>query len=458
MAALDVDPGYEVSDYERYAPESGKTSSRSEFERDLGRMWHSAALRRLGAKTQVMGPESDDFVRTRLTHSLEVAQIGRYLAKVLGANQDVVQAACLAHDMGHPPFGHNGERALAQAAAQIGSFEGNAQTLRLVTRLEAKRMLSADRSEEGKLRGSSAATDPAADDAPSLFPLHSSYRGDAPAAGMRQVGMNLTRAVIDAMIKYPWKYGENPAGTNPKKFNVYEDDEPIFRFAHGSHGSRRCAEAQMMDLADDIAYSVNDVEDAVVRGFVDPAQLCRAEEQDRIIEATAQWYRVPDADALQGAFDRLLRLDGWPDHFCGSYADLAAMKNLTSRIIGRFIDSVVDATRDTVGDIPVARYQADLVIPPQTQEEILVMKGIAVEYVMEPREHQPLSAAQRAMLFDLVDVLSSHPEHMERMFIDMYHEATDDAARLRVVIDQVASLTDQSARAWHSRFVGMLHH
>jgi len=109
---------------------------RSDFERDRDRIIHCAAFRRLEGKTQVFSPGLDDFYRTRLTHTIEVSQIGRTIAKALGLNEALTEAICLAHDLGHPPFGHAGEQALDELMAPHGGFEHNQQTVRIVTLLE----------------------------------------------------------------------------------------------------------------------------------------------------------------------------------------------------------------------------------------------------------------------------------------------------------------------------------
>lgn len=410
-------PGYTPADMRRWVDEPPKSNARSAFERDRARLVHSAALRRLGAKTQVLGPTSDDFIRTRLTHTLEVAQVGRELGKQLGCDPDVVDTACLAHDLGHPPFGHNGERALAAVAKDIGGFEGNAQTLRLLTRLEPK-----------------------------------VFTDDGQAAGL-----NLTRASLDASVKYPWRLWEGPQGRLSHKFGVYPDDVPVYEWLReGAPADVKCLEAQVMDLADDISYSVHDVEDAIVGGKFDLGLMSQDAERSRVIEALITWYgeKFGEQD-LDAAISRLDAAGLWTHDFDGSRRALAQLKDTTSQLIGRFCTAAHRATRDRYGDGPLTRYAASLVVPDDTLAEILVLKGMAVAYVMAPREGEPLYQAQRQVLTKLVEVLLERaPTALEPAFAADWRDAADDAARLRVVVDQVASLTDVSASKWYARLVG----
>ncbi|UFU01723.1 deoxyguanosinetriphosphate triphosphohydrolase [Ruania suaedae] len=414
-------PGeYGPGDVERWYAEPPKSAHRTPFERDRARIVHSSALRRLGAKTQVLGPGTDDFARTRLTHSLEVAQVGRELGKSLGCDPDVVDTACLAHDLGHPPFGHNGETALDQVAAAIGGFEGNAQTLRLLTRLEPK-----------------------------------TFTPDG--AG---VGLNLTRASLDAATKYPWAAGQGPVrpdGGTTRKFGVYDDDQPVFDWLRqGAPPLARCIEAQVMDLADDVSYSVHDVEDAVFSGRVDLSTLTQESERDRVLTQVRQWYDPAVGDAeLDAAIDTLSGLDYWVTRYDGTRRGQARLKDMTSQLIGRFCDAAGRATRARFGDGPLVRYDADLVVPDAVLAEISILKGIAATYVMAPREEDTLYQRQRLILTDLVAVLYDRAEiALAEMFAEDFADADDDDIRLRVVVDQVASLTDLSALEWHARMCG----
>lgn len=414
---------YSDFDTARWSPENKKNPSRTDFERDRARVLHSSALRRLGAKTQVLGPESNDFIRTRLTHSLEVAQIGRSLAKNLGADQDLVEGAGLAHDIGHPPFGHNGERALDDIASGIGGFEGNAQTLRILTRLEPKR-----------------------------------FHDDG-----RPAGLNLTRALVDATIKYPWAQAQGPGGAQSRKFGVYESDLPAFTWVRdGIDEIGQCAEAQIMDLSDDIAYSIHDIEDAIVRGYLDPRQFRAQRESqiDAVVASTLAWYRDDvTGDELVGAAERLFSMRSWPESYDGTLRDLAQLKDLTSDLIGRFVSAIGASSLAASGGEPMVRYNADVAIPAETLAEISILKGLAVHYVMAPRETEPLYYEERSLIMDLADAITEAPrDRLERHFLDMWNEADDDDGRLRVVVDQIASLTDQSARMWHARYCGMLRH
>lgn len=405
-----VPSGYTSIDIERWASEAPKSQTRTPFQRDRARVLHSSALRRLGAKTQVLGAGSNDFVRTRLTHSLEVAQVGRDIGAELGCDPDVVDAACLSHDLGHPPFGHNGERVLNALAAGIGGFEGNAQTLRLLTRLE-----------------------------PKILGEHRPY------------GLNLTRACVDAAIKYPWRRGEGP-DPDSVKFGAYEDDLDVFAWARqGAPEHRKCFEAQVMDISDDIGYSVHDIEDAVTGRAIDLRRLADPMERAAALYVVQDWYTPEDPiEALDEALTGLEAEPYWIGEFTGTMRSAAALKDMTSQLIGRFTRSVVAATRERHGPGALSRFRGDVVIPERTRLEIAVLKGLAAAYVMSAADQQPVYEQQEEIIRGLYSQLChTGTVHLSPLFAELWEAAPDDAARERVVVDQIASYTDVTARRLH---------
>jgi dGTPase len=425
-----VNDGYTADDTARLRPEPAKGAAlagaradgRSAFSRDRARVLHSAALRRLAGKTQVVGPgegaEVTGVPRTRLTHSLEVAQIGRGIAEELGADPDLVDTAGLAHDIGHPPFGHNGEHALDEVAAACGGFEGNAQTLRILTRLEPK------------LVGE-----------------------DGVAAGL-----NLTRACLDATTKYPW-----PRRAGQVKYGVYGDDAEVFAWLReGAPAEETCLEAQIMDWADDVAYSVHDVEDGVLAGRIKLRVLAHPDERAAVAEAAAKHFSTQSVSTLEGAAAELLALpvvaalvQAEPD---GSPGAQAALKRLTSELVGRFTTAAVTGTRAEFGEGPLSRYRARLAVPERVAAEVALLKALALRYVMNDRHRLAIQEGQRELLGELVHALATRaPESLDPLFTPAWNAAKDDAGLLRVVIDQVASLTDAQAHVWHSWHVKRRH-
>jgi dGTPase len=398
---------YSEADQERFLFEPAKRAGRTEFMRDRARVIHSAALRRLAAKTQVAVPWENDFQRTRLSHSLECAQIGRELGESLGADPDLMETACLSHDLGHPPFGHNGEEALAEVAKDFGGFEGNAQSFRLLTRIEAKTV-----DKDGK-----------------------------------SVGLNLTRASLDAGTKYPW-----PRAINPRKFGVYDDDVEIFNWARqGAPDDRKCIEAQIMDWSDDCAYSVHDLEDAIFVGQIKVENL----ERDFDIlhsEMVSGYGSTATKEEAAAALERLQNLSCWPRYYDGTHRSLARLKDSTSQLIGRFVLAAELETRKVHGDGPLMRYTADLVIPREQQVEVDFLKSIAGHYLINAAASQERYAKQQVVIKELVEMLHKHAAtNLDSIFAKDWQAATNETERMRIVIDQIASLTDPGAYALHAR-------
>jgi dGTPase len=409
IRAAQEHPGYSDFDRARFLDEPAKRGGRTEFARDRARIIHSFALRRLAAKTQVAVPWATDFPRTRLSHSLECAQVGRELGAALGADPDLMEGACLAHDIGHPPFGHNGEEALNQIASSCGGFEGNAQSIRLLIRLEAKTVLP-----DGK-----------------------------------SIGLNLTRASLDAATKYPWS-----RAVNARKFGVYEDDLEIFTwYRSGVESGKTSMEAQIMDWSDDVAYSVHDLEDSLVSGQIKLDQL--SSDLPKLFKVAQEMYLADISESeMQSALAALQKLSCWPRYYDGTHRSLARLKDLASQLIGRFAQAAEVATQEKYGDGDLTRYNANLVVPRAQRVEVALLKSMAGHYVINASDSQIRYGEQQRLLTELVEaILESAPTTLESFFLQDWQNAQTDQARLRVVIDQVASLTDPGAVALHKRLI-----
>ena len=425
------------------------SGERSPSERDRDRVLESSAFRRLAEVTQVVSPTEGHVFHSRLTHTIEVAQIGRRLAERLlevadeailreagGLAPDVVEAACLAHDLGHPPFGHVAEYELQQAVKETGnlppgSFEGNAQSFRIVTRLAILTRPSED---------------------PDLAFL----------------GLNLTRATLNAVLKYPWSREET--GFRSRKWCVYEKDADQGIFDNVRTGIfdmsvRRTLEAEIMDWADDVAYSVHDLEDFYRAGLIPLDALCRPGDPtaDKFLQEMRQDYdnskddgdapALPSMDDIELAFDKLrARIRETfliEEPYNGSREHRGLLRTLTSTLSDLFISAVTVRSERDPRD---GWLQKD----PKQHAQMLALKGLTKHLVIDRPGLGTLQHGLRRIVRRLFDEyeLASRDDKLWRIFPKLYRdelqriwneERNRDSARIRMVIDLISSLSEREA-------------
>jgi dGTPase len=413
------------------ARKSDPTDSRTAAQKDRDRLLYTSSLRRLAQVTQVVAADVSHVFHNRLTHSFQVAQVGRRLAERLlalhsdlvllsdGLDPDVVEAACYAHDLGHPPFGHIAEEELNDLAGpEIDGFEGNAQSFRIITRL-------AQHSPEHR-------------------------------------GLDLTRATLAAVLKYPWRKGQN--SENEKKWGAYGSEEKDFDFATQlrARTNERTLEAQLMDWADDITYSVHDLDD-FYRAHKIPLHLLAARkyEREREVFLQAALRRHPeriglwaDPKALLESFNEVMMgLFPLSDQYGGTWKERASLREYSSQLIGRYIGGT---TLEDCGGI------CELHIDDHFKLEVAMLKELTWTYVIEaPSLVSQQSGQKRAIrkLFDIYSEASRHEKHRS-LFPAYYREAIEEAGgdekqTKRTVIDLIAGMTEAQALAMHNRLVGV---
>lgn len=419
---------------------------RSAFRRDYARLIHSAAFRRLQGKTQLYPGHESDFFRNRLTHSLEVAQIAKSIAQKMNQesdffrdnpiNEDLVEFAGLAHDLGHPPFGHNGEQALDLCMKEFGGFEGNAQTLRLISVIEKKQ------TSDGEFLG---------------------IQKDGTDV---RVGLNTTFRTMASILKYdnaiPHRRQENP---NLVKGYYQSERELVIEIRKHvapdlpDDTPLKTVECQIMDVADDIAYSTYDLEDGLKSGFTDPLMMQASLVDDpdllaRVVRKVKKECPSTTADIVirtaASIFDENL------DHMnCVEAYDLAKKVGangylrtaLTSELVNEFINGVEWKENTAVPALSEVELNSDV------RTKVEVLKHLNYELmIMSPRlrvVHYRGSEIVRSV-FEALDRYDGHTLLPED-FRQAHSRLGDTDAKKRLICDFVAGMTDRYAMEFYSR-------
>lgn len=480
-------PVYQESDYDReikdHTSDPKREPYRHPFHVDHARLIHSPSFRRLQGKTQLFPGESD-FFRNRFSHSLEVAQIAKSIARKINHNHfqdsvhdshkissDLVEFAALAHDLGHPPFGHNGEMGLNEMMKDVGGFEGNAQTLRILSRIEKK-----------------------------ISKAHPPVEFEG--LDDRRCGLNLCYRSLASILKYDRQLPPSPGGTKVIKGYYHDDTELVKRIKSAVIGNYeakkfKTIECQIMDLADDIAYSTYDFEDSLKAGFtslLDLLSVCwnenllrriafklwKKDQRDEIPFTAAEIPEallpkiketearviavifalarrlVPDATELASALPnpppanyRELFLMGHANHSAKKLQEDGYLRTrFTSELVHRFIQGVeLDYNKECP---PLSK----IVIDPLIDTEINVLKFYSYETHIESPRLKMVDTRGRELVKEIFDHLVKDEDN-QLLPVDWKTKCeidkNNEGHRRRCICDFIAGMTDKYAIEFHSR-------
>ncbi|MBA4317959.1 MAG: deoxyguanosinetriphosphate triphosphohydrolase [Flavobacterium sp.] len=405
---------YNEFDYARLKESQRGNEYRTHFQIDRDRIIHSSEFRRLQGKTQVFLPGEYDFYRTRLTHSIEVAQIGRSICNFIFMKNkdlfsddyfidpDLVESVCLTHDLGNPPFGHAGERKLNLLMQGYGGYEGNAQTLRSITETFYR--------DENKRRG-----------------------------------MNPTRAFLDGILKYKRLYNSFDAPFNHFLYDeqneylkfVFENDDIKEKLNIDEINTFRSIECQIMDWADDTAYAINDLVDSISGGFL-------------TIEKLAGWQKANSA-LLNSAQQNLINdMIEW--------MKIGKFKAKFGMQIGDFIQAVKIEEKKNFLSGKTNRYKYGVIIDSEIFEKAQLYKKISVELVFQSAQLHQIEFKGNMMiekLFSLFEenyIKTNSKIKLLPDFDDKYiRDEKDPNKKARLICDYMSGMTDSYAMRTYRR-------
>jgi dGTPase len=365
------------------------SKSRSPFRRDCDRIIHSTAFRRLKHKTQVFVFDEGDHYRTRLTHTLEVAQIARALARALGLDEDLTEALALAHDLGHPPFGHAGERALDDCLTAYGGFDHNAQTLRVVTALERR------------------------------YPTFD--------------GLNLTWETLEGLVKHNGPLTDR-SGVPLGRYRVVGVPETIQDYVRQQDlqlWSFPSAEAQVAAFADDIAYDAHDIDDGLRADLFRLDDIAAVALPGEIISGIRAAY--PDLDDARIVHEFVRRLIGF----------------LIEDVVAETRRRLTALAPGSADDVRGASAAIVAFSPAIAEAERLIKSFLETRMYRHARIKRVMNEAANVVR-ELFLRYSAHPDDLPPEW-SAGLSALDDAGRARRIADFIAGMTDRYALAEHTR-------